>query len=59
MASINTRCPIDDEDVDQSVTRVWQGQRLAFCCEECRAEWDELSDQEKQDRAMQVTRHVL
>jgi len=52
---INTRCPITGNDFDPvelSASRIrrYKGQVIGFCSPDCPAEWDELSDEEKEDR---------
>jgi YHS domain-containing protein len=32
---INTKCPVDHEDVDPKVTYLYNGQVIGFCCEKC------------------------
>jgi len=48
----NTKCPImggaiDPAKVPESLTRVYKGQKVAFCCGMCPAKWDKLTDAEK------------
>lgn len=50
---INTRCPImgtpiDPNNVPDNLTRVFKGQKVAFCCGGCPSQWDKLSDKEKE-----------
>ncbi|MBN1436245.1 MAG: YtxH domain-containing protein [Sedimentisphaerales bacterium] len=50
---INTHCPmmphnaIDPETVTDDCVREYHGQRIAFCCTDCVARWDEIADEEK------------
>ena len=48
----NVRCPIMGTkmkltNVPKNLRRVHKGQNVAFCCAECPAKWDKLSDAEK------------
>jgi hypothetical protein len=50
---INTRCPImgtpiNPDKVPENLTRVFKGQKVAFCCGGCPDEWDKLTDKEKE-----------
>jgi hypothetical protein len=50
---VNVKCPIMKGDIDpakvtDATTRVFNGQKVAFCCAGCPAQWDKLSDKEKQ-----------
>jgi hypothetical protein len=50
---VNVRCPImkgeiDPAKVTDATTRVFNGQKVAFCCAGCPEKWDKLSDKEKQ-----------
>jgi RND family efflux transporter MFP subunit len=52
---INTRCPImgtpiDPEAVPDSLIRQYKGHNVAFCCPGCPAQWDALSDAQKDSR---------
>ncbi len=49
----NVKCPImlgviDPAKVTDATTRVFNGQKVAFCCAGCPEKWDKLSDKEKQ-----------
>jgi hypothetical protein len=49
---VNVRCPImgtpiDPAAVPSELVRVYKGQKVAFCCGGCPAEWDKLTDAEK------------
>lgn len=49
----NLRCPImgspiNLEMVGESLTRDYNGRKVAFCCAGCPSAWDKLSDAEKQ-----------
>lgn len=48
----NTRCPImnnpiDPTDVPPALVREYKGKKVAFCCGGCPAQWDKLTDAEK------------
>lgn len=50
---VNDRCPImgspiQPQNVQASLTREFNGQKVAFCCGGCPAQWDRLSEQERQ-----------
>jgi hypothetical protein len=56
---VNTRCPImgtpiDLNTVPASLTREFKGQKVAFCCGGCPAQWDKLSDKEKEAKLHQA-----
>ena len=50
---VNSSCPImttskiDPAKVPDTLTRDFQGQKVAFCCADCPAAWDKLSDIDK------------
>jgi len=47
---VNDVCPIRGKEVDpEAPTRVWRGQTIGFCCEDCDAKWDEKSEAEKDE----------
>lgn len=49
----NAKCPIMGmavNKVPQSLTRIHKGRRLGFCCTDCPAMWDRLSDAEKETK---------
>ncbi len=48
----NARCPImgtaiDPANVPPSLTRTFEGQKVAFCCGACPPAWDKLTDEQK------------
>ncbi len=46
----NKKCPImgmEIQRVPESLTRVYKGQKIGFCCHDCPQMWDRLSDEEK------------
>jgi hypothetical protein len=46
----NAMCPIyTDEEVDPSIFVMYQGARVGLCCKECKREWEDLTDAEKQN----------
>jgi hypothetical protein len=47
--------PIDINAVDASLTRDYQGGKVAFCCAGCPTAWDQLSDPQKQAKIPGVT----
>jgi hypothetical protein len=47
---INAKCPIyPDEKVDPSIFVLYEGARVGLCCKECKWEWEELTDADKQN----------
>jgi len=32
---VNTKCPVSGEDIDPSLTIVYKGKTIAFCCADC------------------------
>lgn len=49
----NYRCPIMGspikmDTVNENLIRLYNGRKVAFCCASCPAEWDKLSDADKQ-----------
>lgn len=55
-APVNERCPIMGGAVKASLTRVYKGQTVAFCCGGCPAQWDKLSDADKEARLAKVVK---
>lgn len=52
---VNARCPImgnklDRDNVPENLTREWNGKKVGFCCAACPPKWDNLSDEEKQQK---------
>jgi hypothetical protein len=48
----NTKCPImgssiNPSKVTEGLTRVYKGKKIAFCCGGCPAQWDKLTDAQK------------
>lgn len=46
--------PIDPDKVPENLIRDYKGQKVAFCCGECPAEWDKLTDSQKQAKLAKV-----
>jgi hypothetical protein len=46
--------PIDINVVDASLTRDYNGRKVAFCCAGCPSAWDQLSDPQKQSKVLGV-----
>ncbi len=48
---VNPTCPIMgtamDKTAPENMTRMYNGQRIGFCCGECLTKWDAMSDKEK------------
>ena len=56
---VNTKCPmmggkINPEKVTEALTREFNGQTIAFCCNGCPGMWDRLQDDEKQAKLAEV-----
>lgn len=54
---VNSRCPImgspiNRDRVDPSLTRDYNGQKIAFCCGGCPSAWDKLTDTQKQAKLL-------
>jgi hypothetical protein len=52
IAVVNTKCPItggalSPDGVAENLTRDYKGQKIGFCCDGCPAEWDKLTDANK------------
>lgn len=55
LALVNSRCPmtgnaINANDISSDMTVNFQGQNIGFCSAQCISEWEQLNDEEKQDR---------
>ncbi len=55
----NVRCPIMGSTIDPAkasskLTRMYKGQKVAFCCAGCPAAWDKLTDADKQAKLTKV-----
>jgi hypothetical protein len=44
---VNARCPIMGGKPVTALTRDYNGQKVGFCCGGCPAQWDKLTDAEK------------
>ncbi|MEJ2647352.1 MAG: hypothetical protein P8016_02940 [Sedimentisphaerales bacterium] len=56
---INNKCPImgsaiNPANVTEDLIREYKGQKVAFCCKMCPAEWNKLSDTEKEAKLAKV-----
>lgn len=56
---VNNKCPImgtpiDPDKVPADLIREYKGQKVAFCCAQCPAAWDKLSDAEKDAKLAKV-----
>ena len=56
---VNNKCPImgttiDPANVTEDLIREYKGQKVAFCCNMCPAQWDKLSDAEKEAKLAKV-----
>lgn len=54
-AVVNDACPITGAEINQDevpteLTRVFQEQKVGFCCSGCPEEWDGLSNAEKTEK---------
>jgi len=47
----NTSCPFSGKPVNTSCTSTYKGQTIGFCCANCKAKFDAMSDS---DKAMKV-----
>ena len=59
-ALVNSRCPItgnaiNTNNISSDMTANFQGQNIGFCSAQCVSEWEQISDEEKQDRLDDVT----
>ncbi len=60
-AYVNTKCPIMGSEINPAkvtadLTRVYKGQKVAFCCGGCPAAWDKLTDAEKDAKLLKVAK---
>ena len=39
-APINTECPVSGKPIDPNAFSIYEGQRVAFCCNNCKAKFD-------------------
>lgn len=59
LSLINSACPImgspiNAQKVTPNLVREYKGQKVAFCCPGCPAQWDKLSDSKKQAKLAKV-----
>ncbi len=48
VAFVNTHCPIMMGKIDpKGATTTWQGKTVGYCCDECKATFEKLSDKDK------------
>ena len=47
LVMINTVCPLMSEPVDAAMNVIHMGQLIGMCCEDCVADWGELSEADK------------
>lgn len=52
MGAVNTLCPMQPDCAlpADSPTTSWKGQKVAFCCAGCVAEWGRIDDSERAER---------
>jgi hypothetical protein len=53
----NQKCPIMDMavgKVPESLTRIYKGRRIGFCCHDCPQMWDRLSEAEKNAKFQKI-----
>jgi hypothetical protein len=55
LAVVNAYCPIagdhpvgENKRTTEDLTRMWRGQRVGFCCDQCPMWWDDMSDAERE-----------
>ncbi len=61
VAAVNTRCPITGDEFDrfdltENRVRTYNGQILGFCSADCPHIWDDLDDDEKEERYNEAVR---
>lgn len=44
---VNAKCPLSGEEVDPDTTVSYKGQTVAFCCPKCRAQWNKMTDAQR------------
>ncbi len=50
-APVNPNCPMMvDHEVDPEVTVDWNGHTVAFCCEGCIDDWNDMTEEQQQGR---------
>ena len=53
-AAINSVCPMSGEAVSMDCCVEYDGNTIAFCCEECMTKFNEMSDEEKQEEVKRI-----
>jgi hypothetical protein len=55
LAVVNAYCPIagdhpvgENKRTAEDLTRMWRGQRVGFCCDQCPMWWDDMDDAERE-----------
>jgi len=61
---VNVRCPIDGAKIDpasvpEAQTRQWKGKTVGFCCANCAAAWDKLTDEQKDQQLKAVMPEMM
>lgn len=57
MPVCNNRCPISGKEIDSAnppASCMYEGMKLGFCCENCKAKWDKCSDEEKNAKLKEI-----
>src|SRR5688500_169749 len=37
---LNVKCPVSDDDADETITKEYKGRKIAFCCDGCVEDFD-------------------
>jgi hypothetical protein len=45
--AINETCPVGGEPIDPAVTVEYENATIAFCCNDCKGEWDSADEEGK------------
>ena len=54
-AGFNSVCPMSGEEIGESTVRAeFQGETVAFCCEDCLAKWNTMTDEEKTGKVKEL-----
>lgn len=53
---VNPNCPLSGKAVDASHTEMYNGQKVGFCCGNCQAKWEKMSDADKQAKFQAATK---
>ena len=60
VAVVNSKCPImptravDPEKVPANLVRTFKGRKVGFCCSGCPPKWDELTDEQREQKLAAV-----